>query len=263
MIQHSSPMARAFLAAGRSAAIAAAWVMAVGIGVGGFSAGSRPWFGEVVAFAFEFAIASAVAAVVALAVGGRRRWATETALAIAACLVLAAVVAGSLLWLAPWTTWRFTGLGSQEFLMYRRMAEQIATDLVRTRGRLGVGLGLVTGMIAGLLMRLARRRPGLASGLASGLLLAIGALAGAASGAVTDFVLEARLDHGNWKVSSIGTHELAGAIGAVAGSIVGALAAYVAPRLFRASSSAGEPALDRGIPPTGRRDEDSRWPTTN
>jgi hypothetical protein len=254
MIQHSSPRARAIRAVGRSAAIATAWVMAVGIGVAGFSAGTPPWLGEVVAFSFEFAIASAVGAVVALAVGGRRRWAMEAMLAIAACLILVGVVAGMLLWLAPWTTWRFTGLGSQEFLLYRGMAERIATDLIRTRGRLGAGLGLVAGVVAGLLMRLARRRPGLASGLASGLLLGIGSVSAIASGAITDFVLEARLEGGNWKVSSIGTHELAGALGAVVGSIIGALAAYVAPRVFRASPLAGEPAPEGEISPTGRRE---------
>jgi hypothetical protein len=257
--QHNSSMERALLAAGRSAAIAAAWVMAVGIGVAGFSAGSQPRFGEVVTFGFEFAIACVFAAVVALAVGGRRRWAMEASLAIAAWMILAAVVVVSLLWLVPWTTWRFTGMGSQEFLLYRRMVGGIATDLLRTWGRIGSGLGLVTGVVAGLLMRLARRRPGLASGLAAGLLLGIGALSGAASGLITDLVLEARLEHGNWKVSSIRQDELSAAIGAVAGSIVGALAAYIARRVWRPPAPEGSKSPE-GRPSRRASASDAEWP---
>jgi hypothetical protein len=233
--------------AGRALAIVATWFIALAIGVVAFGTGSRPGSLEPVSFGIGFGLAALAAGVAALAVGGRIRLAIEAGFAIVAAVVLAAWVASMVLWLAPLAAQRLVGLGSQDLLRLRWFIAAIAGDVCTSpRSLIGPFLGVLAGGAAGALMRLGRRRPGLAAGLAVMLLVAVGASADAAGRVVTDVVLEARKEGGNWAVSSLTPDEVAGAIGAAAGAVVGAI---LACGLLR---------VPRSKPPTPATEEASR-----
>ncbi len=240
----ASARARVVCAAARALAIVGAWVTALGVAIAAFPVGSRNGMYEAISFGLAFAIASALAGVVALAVGGRRSLAVEAAVAIIGTVLLAAGLAAGMLWLAPVEIERVLGLGSQELLFRRRQLVADAGRLLgRTRFTAEVVLGPVVGAVAGLLVRLGRRRPGLAAGVAVGLLVAVGASADLAGRLVADAVLESRLEGGKWAVSSISPVEVAGAIGAVAGAVVGAIVASVALRVTRPTAILGGVSL--------------------
>jgi hypothetical protein len=229
---------------GRALVMATAWATALAIGVAGFAAGSRPGSFEAVGFGIAFGVASLVAAVAALAVGGRPRLAIEPALAVVVSVLFAAWAAAMMLWLLPTTTQSLVGLGSQDLLRLRWLCAAIAGDvLTKSLSLVGPAVAVVAGTVAGLLMRLARRRPTLAAGLAVGLLVGVGASASPAGRIVADLVLESRLEGGLWAVSSFSPDELANALGAVVGSVVGAIGACGVLRRPR-----GRP---KSIPPEG------------
>jgi hypothetical protein len=231
---------------GRALVIASAWATALALGVAGFAAGSRPGSYEAVGFGIAFGVASLVAAVAALAVGGRPRLAIEAAAAVVGSLLLASWAAAMMLWLLPTTTQSLARLGSQDLLRLRWLLVAIAGDvLTRSRSLVMPAVGAVAGTAAGLLMRLSRRRPTLAAGLAVGLLVGLGASASLAGRVVADLVLESRLQGGVWAVSSFSADELANALGAVSGSVVGAIGACAMlrrPRGRPESVSAEEPS---------------------
>lgn len=210
---------------GRGLAVVTIWLVALGIASGGFFPGPRQGRLEVIAFGLSFALASAVAGVATLAVGGRGRLAIEAAVAIVATVL----VAMGVVWLAPFTTQRLARLGSQELLFYRRKAVAFVRDWFPT----GPILGLVIGTLAGLLMRLGRRRPRVAAALAVGLLVAVAASASDAGRLVSDFVLESRKARDKWTFPSLDPIEVAGSIGSAAGSVFGAIAACAALRASR------------------------------
>jgi hypothetical protein len=219
----------------------ATWLTALAIGMAGFFTGSRPGLYEVIAFGLAFGVASAVAGVAALAVGGRGRLAIEAALAIITSVLLVASVVVTMLWLLPVTTQYAFGIGSQEIRFYRLQLVAIVRDFARPRFPTALALGLAAGSVAGFLVRLGRRRRGLAMGLGVGLLVAVAASSSAVARLAADFVLDARKEGGNWAVSSLNPIEVAGTIGAVAGSMIGALAACGAMRGSRGGQATAAP----------------------
>jgi len=205
-------------------AIQAIWITSVGIGAGGFLAGSTR-IEEVFAFAVQFALALAISAVVALVVGGRKQRALEVLVSIAILIAGVAIVAYTSFWLAPSLVRHWFRFSGNDILFLRIRLWMTLKMIASPVAAIGVGLGVGIGIVAGLVMRLARRRPRVAGALAVGLLIAYGASANYLSISLTDFVLELRTKGGNWRVSSISATELASAIGAATGSVVGAILA--------------------------------------
>ena len=98
----------------------------------------------------------------------------------------------------------------------------------------GAILGVVIGTVVGLWTLLARRRPRLVGWLVVGLLLScvIGSVHVDAFGRVIDFVVQARLEGVNRFVANWNLYlEIAAAMGATAGTFVGAVGACCAVRI--------------------------------
>ncbi len=208
----------------RMLAALAAWGMTLAVAVAGFSAGSTR-VGESLAFADQFALGSAVAVVVTLGIGGGWRRGVEAgAVGLVAILAAAGLVLVLVLILVATRTW----LGAVHQLYQN--AWILATFVARPALMIGAILGGASGAAAGGLIVLGRRRPGLARALALGLLLALGATVEPVSRFVTDRVVEARLNGGYTKAASVSNEEIASAIGATSGAIVGALGACVGLR---------------------------------
>ncbi len=225
--------------AGRSLAAVAAWATCLAVGVGGFLAGASPRPDEVIAFGAHLGLASLVAAVVALAVGGRARRAPEASMVFGGVGLIAAGGLFLLLWVVQPQVRAWTGLGQNHHLTIQRALWVGFLFATTSETAILATLATAAGVVAGLLIRLGRGRPRLAGGLAASLLIGIGASAGSAAGRIADHVLYVRSGYGRWPTSSIQDVELASALGGVAGSIVGVVLACAAIRSGPGQASAG------------------------
>jgi hypothetical protein len=218
----------------RPIAIVALWLTATGFFGTAYllGAGRRPRLDDEIVFTASFAVASAVSAAIALAVGGRRRWAVEAALPMAILVAMPVAVAGVLSWLAPamgWTLMRISG-----FPRSRGHLPTAVWETAKLTFPSGAILGAAVGAVAGVLLLLARRWPRLVGSLVISLLLAcvFSSFHIEAFGRVTDLLVKVRL---------IGVHrlvyswnigfELSSALGATAGAVVGAIGASGAVRM--------------------------------
>ncbi len=216
--------------------MAAIWLTATGFfGMAYFLSGRRVRIEETVIFTVAFANAAAVSAVIALAIGARRRWALEAALPIAVLMVTPVGVAWALSWLAPTLSWN---LPTMDFYPDRGQFPAALLGIVRQTIPSGAILGTVIGTVVGLMILLGRRRPRLVGWFVVGLLLSciVGFVHVVVFDRVVDFVVKTRLEGVNslmvpWTIRS----EIASAIGATAGAFVGAVVAYGAVRLSERS----------------------------
>ena len=220
----------------RPLAMVAMWMTATGFfGVAYFLSGRRVRVEEAIVFTVAFAGSAAVSAVIALAIGTKRRWALEAALPMIVLMAAPVGMAGALTWLAP-------TIGNLKWVDYfPQFGGRIPTaalGVARMTIPTGVILGAGIGVIAGLSILLARHRPRLVAWFVVGLLLScvIGSVHVAAFDRVVDLVVKTRLEGVNslmvsWTIRS----ELASAIGATAGAFVGAVVAYGAVRLYERS----------------------------
>jgi hypothetical protein len=218
----------------RPAAIVALWLIAIGFFGTAYqlAAGRRPRLDDEVTFTAAFAVASAVSAAIALAVGGRRRWAIEAAIPMAILLAMPVAVACVLSWLAPVMGWPLMTVSG--FPRYRGVITAAVWETAKLTFPSGVILGALTGAVAGVLLVLARRWPRLVGLLVVGLLLAcvVNSIHIETFGRATDFLVKARLSGVNRLVFSWhADFELSSALGATAGAVVGAIAASGAVRL--------------------------------
>jgi hypothetical protein len=86
----------------RPLAMTAMWLTATGFfGMAYFLSGRSIRVEEAIIFAVAFGTAAAVSAVIALAIGAKRRWAIEAAVPIAILMAAPVGTAGALTWLAP------------------------------------------------------------------------------------------------------------------------------------------------------------------
>jgi hypothetical protein len=226
----------------RPTAIVALWLITIGFFATAYqlAAGRRPRLDDEITFTAAFAVASAVSAAIALAVGGRRRWAFEAAIPMAILLAMPVAVAGALSWLAPAMGW--TMMSVSGFPRYRGVITAAVWETAKLTFPSGVILGVLAGAVAGVLLVLARRWPRLVGLLMVGLLLACVSKSFHidAFGRATDLLVKARLSGVNRLVYSWNVgFEFSSALGATAGAVVGAIAASGAVRL-----SGGAPARD-------------------
>ena len=213
----------------RPLAIVSIWLIAVGffgtayiVGTGKRLPSSR----EVSVFISAFAVSATIAAVMALFLGGKKRWAVEAALSIAVLIAAPIGAAYAALWLTPAFGQYLLGMKPRGFLSYRRDILESAMKIAGFAVPAGIVLGILVGAIAGVLLVLAGRWPRFVGGLVVGLLLAcaIGSVHINIFDVVIDFVVETRLRGDNrfgyaWLMAG----ERASAIGATAGAVVGAV----------------------------------------
>jgi hypothetical protein len=237
---------RAIRSLARPLAMVAIWMTATAFfGLAYFLSGRRVRVDEAIVFTMAFAGAAAVSAVIALAIGTKRRWALEAALPMATLMFSPVAIAWALSWLAPSTTWN---LQRVDFFPYGGHVTTAVLGIARQTVPTGAVVGASFGTIVGLLILLVRHRPRLARCLVVALLLAcvIGSVHVVAFDHVVDFVVKTRLAGVNHlRVSWTIRLELASAIGATAGAFVGAVGAYGAVRL-RDGSRRSRPMSEHG-----------------
>jgi hypothetical protein len=229
---------RAIRSLARPLAMVAIWMTATAFfGLAYFLSGRRVRVEEAIVFTIAFAGAAAVSAVIALAIGSKRRWALEAALPMVILIAAPVGIAGALTWLAP----TIGSLNAVDYFpavdylpQYGGRIPAAVLGVARQTIPTGVILGAGIGAIAGVSILLARHRPRLVAWSVVGLLLlcVIGSVHVAAFDRVVDLVMKTRLEGVNrlmvsWTIRS----ELASAIGATAGAFVGAVVAYGAARL--------------------------------
>jgi MFS family permease len=230
---------RFFKLVGRSATVAMAWLVVVGIGTACFfppgtsfssgAAGDGAALNYAVVFGSSMAIAGAAASAFAFAVGGKTRWAFELIFAVTLAVVFLTAVAYTCFWHAPWLArsqmdyWKFQRL--------RDIMLRWAEVIVRYEIALGVVVGLAFGALAGLLAILARRRPRIAMGVL------LGMLAAGAWSPIHRFAFGLILSWGElvrWYIESPGmTDPLVPAAGAALGALAGAIIATFCMRWKR------------------------------
>jgi hypothetical protein len=221
----------------RPLAMTAMWLTASGFFVlAYFSSGRSASVEEAVIFAVAFGTAAAVSAVIALAVGGKRRWALDAALPMAILVAAPVGTAGVVIWLAPAVSASFRTInyfpanwGSIAAVVLGVSWQTIPTGAI---------LGAAIGVISGFSIVLGRRWPRLVGWLLVMLLVfcVSGSVHIVAFDGVVDFVVRTRLEGLHPLVASWGIrHELPSAIGATAGAFVGAVVVYGAVRLVEGS----------------------------
>ncbi len=179
----------------RPLAMAAIWLTATGFfGMAYFLSGRRVRVEEAIIFTVAFANAAAVSAVIALAVGAKRRWALEAALPMAILMATPVGVAGVLIWLAPTMSGSLKRL--DYFPHYGGHIPTAVLGIARQTIPTGVILGAGIGAFVGLLILLARHRPRLVGWFVVGLLLScvVGSAHIVAFDRVVDFVVKTRLE---------------------------------------------------------------------
>jgi hypothetical protein len=221
----------------RPLAMTAMWLTATGFFVlAYFLSGRSVRVEEAIIFAVAFGTAAAVAAVIALAVGGKRRWALDAALPMAILMAAPVGTAGVLTWLAPTMSASLRTINY--FPVYRGRLPAIVLGISGQTIPTGAILGVGIGVISGLSIVLGRRWPRLVGWLLVMLLVfcVIGSVHIVAFDGVVDFVVRTRLEDLHPLVAAWGMGvELASAIGATAGAFVGAVVAYGAVRLVEGS----------------------------
>jgi hypothetical protein len=232
----------------RPLAVVAMWMTAAGFfGIAYFLSGRRVRVEEAIVFTVAFAGAAAVSAVIALAIGTKRRWALEAALPMVILMAAPVGMADALTLLAP----RIGNLKRIDYFpQYGGRIPTAVLEVARQTIPTGVILGAGIGAIAGLSILLARHRPRLVAWFVVGLLLScvIGSVHVAAFDRVVDLVVKTRLEGVNslmvsWTIRS----ELPSAIGATAGAFVGAVVAYGAVRLYERSRASPQSRGHRNV----------------
>jgi hypothetical protein len=230
----------------RPLAIVSIWLVAVGFFWTAYTvAGKRdPRSFEVLVFTAAFATAAVLSASMALLLGGKRRWAMETALSV--LTVIGNLIGGAcaLFWLVPSAGQYLLGLRVPDFLAFRGEFLWSALMIAKVAVPTGAVLGLMIGVIAGLLLALAGRRPRLVGWLVAGLLLAcvMGSIHVVAFDRLTGLVANIRLNGvSQLEYAWFLTGELVSAMGATAGAVVGAVISCGAVRM--------EVRSRRNIPP--------------
>ncbi len=220
----------------RPLAIVSIWLVAVGFFWTAYTvAGKRePRSFEVLVFTAAFATAGVLSAAVALLLGGKKRWAAETALSVLIVTVIPIGGSGALFWMVPKAGEYLLGMSAREFPAFRGEFLGSALKIAGLAGPTGAVLGTMIGVIAGLLLALAGRRPRLVGWLVAWLLLAcvMGSIHVVAFDRLTVFVTSLRLNGLNqleysWYLAG----ELASAMGATAGAVVGAVISCGAVRM--------------------------------
>jgi hypothetical protein len=223
-------LARCFGQIGRMLIIQLVWVTMVGLGAASYQAGAS----RIEAFAAHFALASAVSAIVTLAVGGAWRRGVEISISTVALIVTTSILAYSFFWLTPVQAKSWLGLGLHDLWRVRHNLKDLVKMLSGLMAAISFLVGVGFGIVAGGLMRLAGRKPRLAGTLAMGILVAFGSSASYQSSALTSIVLESRGEGGQWLAASISETELASTIGAVTGAVAGAMIGCITMRLSSA-----------------------------
>jgi hypothetical protein len=235
--------------------LVAVWLVVVVVGTGLFCAAEGLDAGGVVqvvlAFSPSMAVGSAVAAAVALALGGKRRLAGAVVLAsllgeiIVAGVIYALLYAESLSLRNQMDAW--------SFLRLRAEAELVMRDFVRSHAPFAAWTGLAVGLYCGLVSIGARRRPRWAVIATLALLfgLAIEPVQQLMSGALTWSYWLIRWFIGAWPTDDDKTTQLGAWVGAIGGAL---LAGMVIEVTRRKAQRVERVARDR---PSGAEDT---WP---
>ena len=218
----------------RLLAIVLVWSVVVGLGTGFFFAPrgteAQPSYYDLIGFGCSLDLAGVVAAIVAVGLAGKRRWAVEIALAVALTAVAAVTLAYLALWVAPWTV--RSRMDAWSFLRLREDVLRWGEAIAMFHAPMATGVGSVVGVIAGLLFLLARRWPRLATGIALGLLFAY------ASDPVRQFSFDLvirwgwliRAPSGTWPMTDDQIWATAAVFGAIAGAVVAGFGLHMAGR---------------------------------
>ncbi len=216
----------------RLLAIILGWSALVALAMGYFlspiGAVQQPTFGDFIGFASAFTITGAVAASVALVLGGKKRWAVEIALALGLTIVTTAVLAYVALWMAPWTV--RSRMDAWSFLRLKHDVVNCAEAIVNFHAPMGAGLGVLVGLVAGRLIVIAGRRPQLAKWIALGMVVicAFGPVRAILFGGVSVWgMVIRRLFATTWPM----TDEHVWATAAILGAITGSFVAYLSTRV--------------------------------
>lgn len=251
----SSRMAQRLRWLARPLAIVSIWLIAAGFFGTAYVIGTGrrlPRQMEVPNFIGAFAVSAIVSAVVALFLGGRRRWAVEAVLSISILIVTPIASAYAMFWLVPTFGQSLLGMMPRDFLSYRRDMQESAREIAGFAVPAGTVLGILVGTIAGLVLVLAGRWPRFVGGLVVGLLLAcaIASVHINLFDVVIDLVVQTRL-HGIDRAyhAWLMTSEVASAIGATAGAVVGAVISCWAVRMGVRSrrTATGRPGAGPGL----------------
>ncbi|HZW33871.1 MAG TPA: hypothetical protein VFF52_24325 [Isosphaeraceae bacterium] len=242
----------------RLLAIILVWSIVVGLGTAFFFAPrgteAQPSYFDLIGFGCAIAIAGAAAAIVAVGLAGKRRWAVEIALAVALTAAAAVALAYLALWFAPWTV--RSRMDAWSFLRLREDVLHWGEAIALFHAPMEVGVGSVAGVIAGLLILLGRRWPRLATGIALGLLFAC------AVDSVRQFVFDVvirwgwiiRALHNTWAMTDEQIWATAAVFGAIAGAVIAGFAVRMAGR-HRSNLVPAQPAEGSRQPagPSARR----------
>jgi hypothetical protein len=221
----------------RPLAMTAMWLTATGFfGIAYLLSGRSVRVEEAIIFTVAFGTATAASSVIALAVGGKRRWALDAAVPMAILMIASVGAAGGVFWLAP------TMSGSLQtihyFQDYRGNIPAAVLGVSMHTMPTGAILGAGIGVISGLLILLGRHWPRLVGSFLIVLLVScvIGSVHIITFDRVVDFVVQSGLEGVHrlmvpWSIRL----ELPTAIGATAGAFVGAVVAYGAVRLVEGS----------------------------
>ena len=145
----------------RPLVIVSIWLVAVGFFWTAYTvAGKRdPRSFEVLVFTAAFSAAAVLSAAMALFLGGKKRWAAETALSVLIVVVISIGIVSALFWVVPTAGQYLLGMSVPDFLAFRREFLGSAPTIAKVAVPTGAVLGLMIGVIAGLLLALAGRRP--------------------------------------------------------------------------------------------------------
>jgi hypothetical protein len=221
--------------------ITASWLALVALATAVFFAPRgtevQPEINDAVSFGSSTAIAGASAAIVAFALGGRRRWAVEMLVSVLLLAALAALLLLYFLWFDP-TVGRMR-MDPWTLLRLQHDAGHWAKQLAGYHAPLGAAVGFVFGAVASVLFKLGRGYPRFATGMALTLLFAIASDPGRrfAFDLVTGLGRIILYCFVPWSISDDQISTTGIVFGAIAGSIVAVLAMYTM-RTHRAEVSA-------------------------
>lgn len=238
IINSNSRLVRCLRFLARSLAIVSIWLIAIGFFAIAYIMGGRRWPSsfEILDFTSSFAVASAMAAVVAFMLAGRRSLAAEVTLAILILIVPPIGASYLIFWLVPTLGQELLQMRTIAFLSFRQAHLSAALEIARLTIPTATILGILMGAVAGIVLLLASRWPRLVGWLVAGLLLGcvVGSVHIDAFGRMTDFVVKTRLHGANrLEYAWFMTCELLSAMGATAGAVVGAVIACGAVRIGR------------------------------
>jgi hypothetical protein len=178
---------------------------------------------DAIAFAPSMAVGTAVAAAVALALGGKRKLAGAVFLASLLATIVVSAVIYALLYIEPLSL--RNQMDAWSFLRLRSDAEYKAWKIAQSHAPFAAWAGLVVGLYCGLISIAARRRPRVAVIATMALIfgLAVEPVQQVVSGAVTWSYWLFRWSVGAWPVDQDKTPELGAWFGAIAGALIAAV----------------------------------------